>query len=248
MEPRDVVPGPIIEPRWLDVDTAAQYLCMSRHALYHRVSRRQIPFVRRGRIVRFDRQALDRWMSKGERNGFGEAGRDLVLHETNQRPAVSRVHRVRRQEIRQRRAVEIEHDIRAGVHGWKSTIPSFAEWWAVYRETYTPLKSARNRDAQIVAHFLPHLGAKPLDEITKSDIVRYMNYRRTQMTGNPGHKNRRVVSESTVRRERGLLQLVCRVPVRDGSKIGIPFAHPPLEPPDTVGNDMLRNPPYRPVM
>ena len=30
MEPRDVVPGPIIEPRWLDVDTAAQYLCMSR--------------------------------------------------------------------------------------------------------------------------------------------------------------------------------------------------------------------------
>jgi hypothetical protein len=25
----------------------------------------------------------------------------------------------------------------------------------VYRKTYTPLKSARNRDAQIVAHFLP---------------------------------------------------------------------------------------------
>ena len=99
---------------------------------------------------------------------------------------------------------EIEHDIRAGIHGWKSTIPSFAEWWAVYRKTYTPLKSARNRDAQIVAHFLPHFGAKRLDEITKSDIVRYLNLRRTQMTGNPGHKNRRLVSESTVRRERGL--------------------------------------------
>src|SRR5215210_6635198 len=99
MEPRDVVAGPIIEPRWLDVDTAAQYLCMSRHALYHRVSRRQIPFVRHGRIVRFDRQALDRWMSKGVRDGFGEAGRDLVLHETNQRSAVSRVHRLRRQKV-----------------------------------------------------------------------------------------------------------------------------------------------------
>ena len=73
----------------------------------------------------------------------------------------------------ERRANEIELDIRAGVHGWKSTIPSFAEWWAVYRKTYTPLKSARNRDAQIVAHFLPHFGARPLDEITKSDIVRY---------------------------------------------------------------------------
>ena len=60
----------------------------------------------------------------------------------------------------ERRANEIELDIRAGVHGWKSTIPSFAEWWAVYRKTYTPLKSARNRDAQIVAHFLPHFGAQ----------------------------------------------------------------------------------------
>ena len=46
----------------------------------------------------------------------------------------------------ERRANEIELDIRAGVHGWKSTIPSFAEWWDVYRKTYTPLKSARKRD------------------------------------------------------------------------------------------------------
>src|SRR5436853_6973456 len=99
MEPRDVVAGPIIEPRWLDVDTAAQYLCMSRHALYHRVSRRQIPFVRHGRIIRFDRQSLDRWMSKGVRDGVGEARRDLVLHETDQLSAVSRIHRVRGQEI-----------------------------------------------------------------------------------------------------------------------------------------------------
>ena len=68
----------------------------------------------------------------------------------------------------ERRASDIEHDIRAGIHGWKSTIPSFAEWWAIYKKTYTPLKSARNRDANIVAHFLPHFGAKRLDEITKS--------------------------------------------------------------------------------
>ena len=33
-------PGPAIEPRWLDVDTAAQYLCMTRHALYHQVGAR----------------------------------------------------------------------------------------------------------------------------------------------------------------------------------------------------------------
>ena len=121
----------------------------------------------------------------------------------------------------ERRAVEIEHDIRAGIHGWKSTIPSFAEWWAVYRKTYTPLKSARNRDAQIVAHFLPHFGARRLDEITKSDIVRYLNMRRTQMTGNPGHKNRHLVSESTVRRERGLLQSIFERAI-DGSRLPQP--------------------------
>src|ERR1700681_1518903 len=123
----------------------------------------------------------------------------------------------------ERRAVEIEHDIRAGVHGWKSTIPSFAEWWAVYRETYTPLKSARNRDAQIVAHFLPHFGAKRLDEITKSEVVRYLNLRRTQMTGNPGHKKRRLVSESTVRRERGLLQSIFERAIDDGHDFRNPF-------------------------
>ncbi len=123
----------------------------------------------------------------------------------------------------ERRASEIEHDIRAGIHGWKSTIPSFADWWAVYRTTYTPQKSAKNRDAQIVAHFLPHFGAKRLDEITKSDIVRYLNLRRTQMTGNPGHRKRRLVSESTVRRERGLLQSIFEHEIDDGYDIRKPF-------------------------
>src|SRR6185436_16435020 len=119
----------------------------------------------------------------------------------------------------ERRACEIEHDIRAGIHGWKSTIPSFADWWAVYRTTYTPQKAAKNRDVQIVAHFLPHFGAKRLDEITKSDIVRYMNVRRTQMTGNPGHKSRRLVSESMVRRERGLLQSIFERAIDEGYDI-----------------------------
>ncbi len=59
------------------------------------------------------------------------------------------------------------------------------------------VKIPRRDDGQIVAHFLPHFGARPLDEITKSDMVRYLNFRRTQMTGNPGHKNHRLVSESS---------------------------------------------------
>ena len=96
---------------------------------------------------------------------------------------------------------------------------SFAEWWDVYRKTYTPLKSARNRDAQIVAHFLPHFGARRLADITESDVVRYLNLRRTRMTGNPGHKNRRQVSESTVRRERGLLQSIFERAIDEGYDI-----------------------------
>jgi integrase len=123
----------------------------------------------------------------------------------------------------ERRASEIEHDIRAGIHGWKSTIPSFADWWAVYRITYTPQKSAKNRDAQIVAHFLPHFGAKRLDEITKSDIVRYLNFRRAQKTGSPGHKTRRQISESTVRRERSLLQAIFERAIEEGHDFKNPF-------------------------
>lgn len=123
----------------------------------------------------------------------------------------------------ERRAAEIEHDIRAGIHGWKSTIPSFAEWWAIYRKTYTPLKASRNRDAQIVAHFLPHLGAKRLDEITKSDIVGYLGLRRTALTGSPGHKTRRPISESTIRRERSLLQAIFERAIDEGHDFRNPF-------------------------
>src|SRR5687768_10815780 len=123
----------------------------------------------------------------------------------------------------ERRAVEIEHDIRTGIHGWRNTTPTFAQWWAIYRTTYTPLKSTRNRDEHIVAHFLPYFGSVPMNEITKSDLVRYLNLRRTQMTGSPGHKKRRPVSESTVRRERGTLQAIFERAIEEGYEFRNPF-------------------------
>lgn len=85
------------------------------------------------------------------------------------------------------------------------------------------MKSSRNRDASIVAHFLPHFGARPLDETTKSDIVRYLNFRRAQMTASPGHKRRRQISESTVQRERGLLQAIFERAIDDGYDFKNPF-------------------------
>jgi integrase len=222
MEPRDVAPGSDVESRWFDVRTAAKYLCMTRHAIYHRINRCQLPSIRDGRTVLRPRCARSLDEEGGEVWLCGSAAH-LVLPEDDQRPTVPRVHRVRRQEGRRAAGNEIELDIRAGVHGWKSTLPSFAEWWDVYRKTYTPFKAARNRDAEIVTHFLPHFGARRFDEITKSDIVRYLNLRRTQMTGNPGHKNRRPVSESTVRRERGLLQSIFERAIDEGYEIRNPF-------------------------
>ena len=43
------------------------------------------------------------------------------------------------------------------------------------------------------------------------------------MTGNPGHKNRRLVSASTVRRERGLLQSIFERAIDEGYEIRNPF-------------------------
>src|SRR5436190_20144083 len=99
MEPRERSQDPIVEPRWLDVDAASRYLCMSVHALYHRIGRRQIPYVKQGRMIRFDRFALDRWMAKGVRNGFDETRRPLVLQENDQRSTVRRVDGIRGSEI-----------------------------------------------------------------------------------------------------------------------------------------------------
>jgi integrase len=75
----------------------------------------------------------------------------------------------------------------------------------------------------IVAHFLPQFGARPLDEITKSDLVRYLSFRRAQMTASPGHKKRRQISESTVRRERSLLQAIFERAIEEGHDFRNPF-------------------------
>ena len=72
MEPREACQGPAV-PRWLDADTAARCLCMTRHAIYQSISRCQVPFVRDGPRVRFDRYTLDHWMQKGDKYGFAEA-------------------------------------------------------------------------------------------------------------------------------------------------------------------------------
>lgn len=50
--------------RYLDVAGAGAYLALSTSYLSKLVSRRRIPFIKLGRLVRFDRNALDKWASR----------------------------------------------------------------------------------------------------------------------------------------------------------------------------------------
>jgi excisionase family DNA binding protein len=52
---------PIAE-RFLTYEQAAEFLSVSKSALYTLVSRKRIPFYRRGRIVRFRQSELERWL------------------------------------------------------------------------------------------------------------------------------------------------------------------------------------------
>jgi excisionase family DNA binding protein len=51
--------------RYLTIREAATYLSITERALYHRVERRTVPYIKRGHRVWFDRLALDRWMHEG---------------------------------------------------------------------------------------------------------------------------------------------------------------------------------------
>ena len=52
--------------RYLSVNAAARYLGRSDKALYRLVGRREIPFIKQGRRLLFDRVALDKWMARGK--------------------------------------------------------------------------------------------------------------------------------------------------------------------------------------
>ena len=51
-----------IIPRLLDIRQVAIYTGLSVHTLYTMVSQRRIPFVKLGRLTKFDREELDKWI------------------------------------------------------------------------------------------------------------------------------------------------------------------------------------------
>jgi excisionase family DNA binding protein len=50
-------------PRLLDIKEVAVYTGLSVHTLYTMVSQRRIPFVKIGRLTKFDRYEIDRWIT-----------------------------------------------------------------------------------------------------------------------------------------------------------------------------------------
>lgn len=58
-----------MNPKYLNIKEASQYLGFSVHTLYSWTrGQRRIPFIKKGGRVRFDRDELERWMKEDARN------------------------------------------------------------------------------------------------------------------------------------------------------------------------------------
>lgn len=64
MKPSTQVTNPLITRRLLTVREVAEYTGLSVHTLYTMTSQRRIPFVKAGRLVKFDLKAIDTWIEQ----------------------------------------------------------------------------------------------------------------------------------------------------------------------------------------
>ncbi|GMV51852.1 MAG: hypothetical protein AMXMBFR67_33950 [Nitrospira sp.] len=56
--------GQPIRPRLVSIQDCSVYMGLSVHTIYTMVSQRRIPFVKVGRLVKFDLALLDTWIAK----------------------------------------------------------------------------------------------------------------------------------------------------------------------------------------
>ena len=54
----------LIERRLLNIQEAAQYTGLSVHTLYTMISQKRVPYLKVGRLVKFDRAGLDKWIKQ----------------------------------------------------------------------------------------------------------------------------------------------------------------------------------------
>ena len=62
----------------MDVEEMSTYLNISKWLIYKYVKNREIPFIPFGRLVRFDRLAVEKWAEKRMVRGF--KARDAALN------------------------------------------------------------------------------------------------------------------------------------------------------------------------
>ncbi len=55
--------------RYLTVQETADYLGLSKHTIYRMIKRLEIPFTTYGRVKRFDRERVDKWVSQRSTDG-----------------------------------------------------------------------------------------------------------------------------------------------------------------------------------
>lgn len=72
----------------MDVDDLSAYLGISKWMIYKYVKHREIPFIPFGRLVRFDRTAVDKWAEKKTVRGYRQSFRSLELQRVNDGPSL----------------------------------------------------------------------------------------------------------------------------------------------------------------
>lgn len=61
---------------WMSPEQAARYLGIALGTLRNWTSARYIPFARRGRVVRYHRDAIDKWLGRGACTGRSRFAQD----------------------------------------------------------------------------------------------------------------------------------------------------------------------------
>jgi len=51
-----------VKKRLFDIQETSEYLGIKKHTLYNWVSQRRIPYVKCGRLTKFDKEQLDKWI------------------------------------------------------------------------------------------------------------------------------------------------------------------------------------------
>jgi excisionase family DNA binding protein len=58
------------ESRYMDIKKVCRYTCRSTSSIYKKVMKKEIPYIKVGGKLIFDKIKIDEWMLNGGNNGF----------------------------------------------------------------------------------------------------------------------------------------------------------------------------------